>query len=45
MQEAGRQMGTGCKGEPAGKEGLEDDVLRQRGNLIWPERLIRLLQK
>lgn len=43
---AGRQMGTDCKGEPAaGKEGPEDDVSRQRKNLIWPERLIRLLHK
>lgn len=42
---AGRQMGTDCKGEPAGKGRLEDDVSWQRGNLIWPERLIRLLHK
>lgn len=31
--------------ERNGEEGLKDNVLRQKENLIWPERLKRLLQK
>lgn len=45
MKEAARRVGAGCKGEPAGKGELKDNVLRQRENLIWPGRLKRLLQK
>lgn len=45
MKEAARQMGTDCKGQPVGEEGLEQNVLKEKKNVIWPKRLKRLLQK
>lgn len=45
MKEAARQMGTDCKGQPVEQAGLEQNVLKEKKNGIWPKRLKRLLQK
>lgn len=45
MKGTARQMGIGCKEEPVEEEGLEDTVLKDRINLIWPKKLKQLLQK
>lgn len=45
MKKAARQMRTDCKGQPVGEEGLEQYVLKEKKNVIWPKRLKRLLQK